>query len=99
VTARRIWSEWKNSLIVVTPETVVGTHSRSMNFASLSAEHWVTTMILSTENNVFTVLSHYRTYRSSPQISAKENIPRTLLVSDGAPLDRSSLRRFKGDYT
>jgi putative transposase len=26
VTACRIWSEWKNSLIVVTPETVVGWH-------------------------------------------------------------------------
>ena len=26
VTARRIWSDWKNSLIVVTPETVVGWH-------------------------------------------------------------------------
>src|SRR6185437_10883001 len=26
VSARRIWSEWKNSLIVVTPETVVGWH-------------------------------------------------------------------------
>jgi putative transposase len=26
VAARRIWSDWKNSLIVVTPETVVGWH-------------------------------------------------------------------------
>jgi hypothetical protein len=26
LTTRRIWSEWKNSLIVVTPETVVGWH-------------------------------------------------------------------------
>jgi putative transposase len=26
VTTRRIWSEWKNSLMVVTPETVVGWH-------------------------------------------------------------------------
>jgi putative transposase len=24
--ARRVWSEWKNALIVVTPETVVGWH-------------------------------------------------------------------------
>jgi hypothetical protein len=28
-TGRRIWSEWKNSLIVVTPETVVGWHRAS----------------------------------------------------------------------
>ena len=26
LTVRRIWSDWKNSLIVVTPETVVGWH-------------------------------------------------------------------------
>jgi hypothetical protein len=26
VTTRRIWSEWKNSLMVVTPETAVGWH-------------------------------------------------------------------------
>src|ERR1700691_2346156 len=26
VTAQRLWSEWKNSLIVVTPDTVVGWH-------------------------------------------------------------------------
>jgi hypothetical protein len=26
VTARQIWRQWKNSLIVVTPETVVGWH-------------------------------------------------------------------------
>jgi putative transposase len=26
LTARRIWSDWKNSLIVIDPETVVGWH-------------------------------------------------------------------------
>ncbi|HKR32506.1 MAG TPA: hypothetical protein VJT08_18630, partial [Terriglobales bacterium] len=32
VTARRIWSNWKNSLIVVTPETVVGWHQAGFRF-------------------------------------------------------------------
>jgi putative transposase len=32
VAARRIWSEWKNSLIVVTPETVVAWHRAGFRF-------------------------------------------------------------------
>ena len=32
VAARRIWSEWKNSLIVVTPETVVRWHRAGFRF-------------------------------------------------------------------
>jgi hypothetical protein len=32
VTVRRIWSEWKNALILVTPETVVGWHRAGFGF-------------------------------------------------------------------
>ena len=32
VTVRRVWSEWRNSLIVVTPETVVGWHRAGFRF-------------------------------------------------------------------
>ena len=32
VSARRIWSEWKDSLIVVAPETVVGWHRSRLPF-------------------------------------------------------------------